>query len=268
MRKTVAALVFFLVSFAGSSQTPLTTAVDFIVTDTHGNNHKLFDYLNAGKYVLLDFFFVSCPTCQATAPDANASYEYFGCNEGGVVFLGIDAGDNTNQVQTFDNFFGVNYPCASGTEGGGDSVNLLYQITNYPCYVLIAPNHNIVIQEINPFSLTDCNNAISGYGVTPMTCLTGTGDSSANHTELNMLVFPNPASAQTTVLFMADAGQEYTLDIIDFTGRCIIRSDQSGSNTGSLAHSFDLSDIARGTYFIRLFENGLIRRTEKISVVR
>jgi peroxiredoxin len=268
MRKTVAALLFFLVSFAGSSQTPLTTAVDFTVTDTHGNNHNLFNYLNAGKYVLLDFFFVSCPICQATAPDANASYEYFGCNDGGVIFLGIDAGDNTNQVQTFHSFFGVNYPCASGTEGGGDSVNLLYQITNYPCYILIAPNHDIVIQEINPFTLTDCNNAISGYGVSPMTCLTGTGGGIAYPTEVNMLVYPNPASAKTTVLFSADAGQEYTLDIIDFTGRCISRSEPLSSNNGSFMHSVDLSDIARGTYFIRLFENGLIRQTEKISVLR
>ena len=41
------------------SQTTLTTAVDFTVTDTDGNTHNLFTYLNDGKYVCLDFFFTT-----------------------------------------------------------------------------------------------------------------------------------------------------------------------------------------------------------------
>lgn len=37
------------------SQTPLDEAVDFTATDTHGQSHHLFAYLDAGKYVMLDF---------------------------------------------------------------------------------------------------------------------------------------------------------------------------------------------------------------------
>ena len=56
--------IFFLVlgvalSFASFAQTDLTTAVDFTVTDTDSVQHNLFDYLNDGKYVVLDFFFDS-----------------------------------------------------------------------------------------------------------------------------------------------------------------------------------------------------------------
>ena len=32
----------------------ITQAVDFIATDIHGNNHHLFDYLDDGKFVVLD----------------------------------------------------------------------------------------------------------------------------------------------------------------------------------------------------------------------
>ena len=37
------------------SQTPLEEAVDFTATDINGTSHTLFDYLNDGKYVLLEF---------------------------------------------------------------------------------------------------------------------------------------------------------------------------------------------------------------------
>ncbi len=36
-------------------QTSLSQAVDFSVTDAQGNAQNLFSYLNAGKYVLLEF---------------------------------------------------------------------------------------------------------------------------------------------------------------------------------------------------------------------
>ena len=42
------------------AQTSLTNAVDFTVTDLEGNSHTLFDYLNNGKYVCVDFFAYWC----------------------------------------------------------------------------------------------------------------------------------------------------------------------------------------------------------------
>lgn len=40
------------------AQTNLTQAVDFTATDTEGNTWNLFEQLDQGKYVLIDFFFV------------------------------------------------------------------------------------------------------------------------------------------------------------------------------------------------------------------
>ncbi len=54
-------LSVFALVFAASvwGQTGLTTAVDFTVTDTQGNVHNLFDYLDNGQMVALYFFFNS-----------------------------------------------------------------------------------------------------------------------------------------------------------------------------------------------------------------
>ncbi len=38
------------------AQTPLTTAVDFTATDFEGNEFNLFEILDGGQYVVIDFF--------------------------------------------------------------------------------------------------------------------------------------------------------------------------------------------------------------------
>lgn len=268
MKQTALFLLLILTALGIRAQTPLTTAVDFTVTDTHGQQHSLFNYLDSGKYVVLDFFYVSCLACQATAPAANASYEHFGCNQGGVVFLGIDFGDSNSQVQYFDTFFGVNYPCASGTQGGGDSVNTTYGIVSYPCYILIAPDRNIVIQEINPFTETDCNNAIAGYGVAPMTCNTGIDADRTMPEPFHLRTFPNPASEMLSVAFTASPDNHYELEIIDLAGR--VTGQACTMITSGNAHigRLDVSAIVTGIYSVRLVENGRYVTNERFSIIR
>ena len=50
--------MFFATSFA-FSQTPLTEAVDFTATDIHGVEHNLFEILDGGQYVCIDFFYTT-----------------------------------------------------------------------------------------------------------------------------------------------------------------------------------------------------------------
>lgn len=59
MKKVLTFLMAFVFSASLYAQTNLTTAVDFTVTDTQGNVHNLFTYLDDGKYVVLDFMFTT-----------------------------------------------------------------------------------------------------------------------------------------------------------------------------------------------------------------
>lgn len=58
MKKLFLSFIGFLFAVSLFGQTSLTTAIDFTVTDTEGEQHHLFDYLNDGKYVVLEFMFV------------------------------------------------------------------------------------------------------------------------------------------------------------------------------------------------------------------
>ncbi len=150
MRKNLFFLLFLFSISVSFAQTSLTEAVDFTVTDVEGHEHHLFDYLDNGKYVLIDFFFTTCGPCQQTAPKVSEAYEYFGCNSADLIVLGIDNGDSDAQVIAFDESYGSTYPSVSGIEGGGTAVCSAYGISLYPCVILIAPDRQIVNQDIWP----------------------------------------------------------------------------------------------------------------------
>lgn len=248
--KKICTLIFTVVFFASlNAQTPLTTASDFTATDVQGNSHNLFSYLNSGKYVLIDFFYTTCVPCQGAAPQANASYENFGCNSGGVIFLGLDYGDSDAEVIAFDNTYGAHYPCISG-DAGGTAVCGTYGITAYPTFILIAPDKNIVVQDMWPFSTSICNTAISGYGVSAASCPVGITD----HTQ-NVItgVYPNPANDMARFTFNAEQNTVYTVSIFDMSGKPVFEEQMNTiAATGDYSYDVPVTNLAAGSYYIML----------------
>ncbi|MCB0807261.1 MAG: hypothetical protein KDC05_15795 [Bacteroidales bacterium] len=59
MKKFTLLAVFLLAAAFSFSQTPLTTAVDFTATTTEGEELNLFEILDNGQYVCIDFFFTT-----------------------------------------------------------------------------------------------------------------------------------------------------------------------------------------------------------------
>ena len=135
-----------------NAQTNLTVAQDFTSVDIHGDSHTLFNYLDSGKYVVLDFFFTTCGPCINSVPTINDAFTAFGCNTGEVIFLSIDNGDTDAEVIQYEADYGCLPPAISGDEGGGDSINSAYGIGAYPTVVLIAPDKTILEQDIWPVS--------------------------------------------------------------------------------------------------------------------
>ena len=124
----------------------ITQVVDFIATDTHGNHHHLFDYLDNGKFVVLDFFFTTCPPCIQSVPILNYSYTAYGCNNADVIFLGINYFNTDIEVVNYENNYGSLIPAISGVEGGGEAIVTNYGVLSFPTIIIIDPNRNIINQ--------------------------------------------------------------------------------------------------------------------------
>lgn len=56
MKKNILLLFFVSLFMGGIAQTTLDTAVNFSVKDTYGNTLDLFEILDDGKIVVIDFF--------------------------------------------------------------------------------------------------------------------------------------------------------------------------------------------------------------------
>ena len=168
MKKILLTLVLALGLLSANAQTNLTTAVDFTVTDVHGEIHNLFSILDGGQHVILDFFFTTCGPCIASVPTLNQSFTDYGCNLGEVFYISIDAGDTDAEVLQYEYDYGGLLPAVSGIDGGGDAVNSTYGIGAYPTVVLIAPDYTIIEQDIYP--VTNITTVLPNAGLNMASC--------------------------------------------------------------------------------------------------
>ena len=172
-------------------------AYDFTATDIHGNEIHLFDILDGGQYVLIDYFWYTCAGCRDIMPNIVESYYKYGCNEEDIFYLEVDQMDNNAKCLQWCEEFGVEFSTIS-KEGGGEMIASLYKLSSAPHYFLIAPDHSIIWDSNSPypfehpFSFVDLQSVIDAYeaiGIEEHLCHEGIDDVN----EQNVNLFPNPA---------------------------------------------------------------------------
>lgn len=170
MKKLFTFIFATILSINVFAQCPLSTAVDFTATDCHGTEVHLFDILDGGQCVLIDFFFTTCGPCQQATPKIAEAYQLLGCNMHDVFFMEISPSDNDTQCQNWCNQYGIEYPTI-GTSGGGGSICNTYGIPAYPTVILIKPDRSIVINDLWPISSAQTIiSQLAPYGIEEHDC--------------------------------------------------------------------------------------------------
>lgn len=170
-------------------------ALDFIATDLQGNEIHLYEILDRGQYVFLDFFHYTCGPCRDIIPYIEESYYYYGCNEKDVFYMEITPYDDDDRCQLWCEEFAVEYPTIS-KDRGGSVIDSEFRIPAHPFVILIAPDHSIVLQTWgNSFgyeginSLQSIVNAFAPFGIEHHQCYHDVSEVD----EQALVVFPNPA---------------------------------------------------------------------------
>ena len=209
-----------------SGQTSLDTAVNFSVVDIEGKQHKLYDYLNEGKFVLVEFFYTNCNPCIGGVPAINQAFEAYGCNQGEIFFLSIDYGNSDMEVEQYKETYGTKTPAVSGQEGGGNQVLFDYGIVAFPTVILIAPDRNIINPDIFPVTQSNLNFAISdqaGVDAFPEGCFfTATTDLRPVPTSSDLALNPNPVADRCSIGFSLSRQTSVELAVLNAAGGLVI----------------------------------------------
>lgn len=245
------------------------TVADFTVTDTQGQVHNLYTYTSQGKYVMLDFFFDTCPPCQGTQPYYNELHETYGCNTADIVVLSINNGTDTNaEVDAFEAQYGGSFAHAPavGIEGGCAAVDTDFGVNAYPTYCLIAPNNTMYNYDIWPVS--SMNSYVqafpSGGQIQPASCAVGIDENNvASFTD----VFPVPTTGLITVNVNATNGTTLTLDVLNVLGQQVASHVLNGSY-GSSVHTLDLGALADGQYMLKLNAGQQVADMKRVVIAR
>lgn len=155
MKRILLMFCAVLICVNAKAQCPLKEAVDFTSIDHNDNEINLFEILDGGQYVLINFFCTTSVQCQSIEPNIVEAHRTLGRNDLDVFFIGVSPTDNINSIDKWVDTYGIEYPIIySASEGthGGDEIYNTYQIPFYPMLILIAPNREIVIQDLWPIT--------------------------------------------------------------------------------------------------------------------
>lgn len=242
---------FSLALLLSATLTFAQTAPDFTYTDTNGDSHSLYETLDEGKVVLLDFFFVACPPCQQWAPEIESLIEdYQGTT---LEIWAISDRDANAAIEA--SMFASSHPnhFAGGSEGqGNEAVGTFssnFNFTGFPTYAVVCSDKSITwdvwpitagTQEIRQHLTEEC-------GVTELV----SGVSTISSMSVARMT-PNPVSDFANLEFALSQNTDITINVVNALGQVVKTIASQEYTSGSHTVAIDADDLANGIYFARM----------------
>ena len=129
-------------------------APQFSATDLDGNTISLEQY--KGKVLVINYFTTWCPPCKAEIPDFIAAYREH--KEQGLEFIGVDVGEEPDDVNDFVEQQHINYPVIAGDKAMEEKFG---HVRSYPTTVVIDRDGNIAEKRIGMLTAEELDKIIA-----------------------------------------------------------------------------------------------------------
>jgi len=240
---------------------------DFTVTDIEGNTQHLYEITASGKHVYIDFFFDTCPPCQATSPIFGDFYDKYGCNGGDVYCIVMNNGTDPDiDVIAYEEEFGGagHHAPAVSSDGGSGAVTDNFGVTAFPTYILIGPDNKLIEKDIYPIADITTFEATfyDGFTPSPMSCSPASVVEIPNLSDLNL--YPNPANTKTSVIFSSKSETTVSISVFNFLGQ-IVETINTHAMAGENKIDIDLEKYQTGNYIVKVqLEDAIINAKLKV----
>mgnify|MGYP006284057545 FL=1 len=170
--------------------------------------------------------------------------------------MSIDEGHTNEEVIDFEEEHSMTLPAASGLDGNGNAAFEAFQILGTPTYVVIAPDKEILEDNIWPPETDSINNALLEAGGIMASCLTGTG---ATEKTKDHIIYPNPLTSSSFSINQSQIREEIDrIEIRSITGKLV--------HTQKYRQKISVNHLTNGMYFVILFSDDKMIRKEKIAI--
>ena len=216
---------------------------DFTATDIEGNEIHLYDILDAGQAVLINFFLTGDPFSEQPMQDVVEAYRLYGCNAHDVFFMEISPNGHDDACQAWADQFGVQYPTIS-RDGGGNDIAQAIPVGYYPTIMLIRPDHTFANRDIYPPSLEYILQAMDAEDYEQHEC-EGVG---VEENVQAATLYPNPANDFVTI-----SGENLgTVRVYNALGQMVDEFEANGSEL-----RINTTNYENGVYFVKADEKTL-----------
>lgn len=130
---------------------------DALLLDMHMTTHKLADYKDTGKFLLLEFGFVNCGPCRAAIPETRAIADSLR-EKLTVIGINTDETDYWKAAGINKEISWINLNDNKGRNG----LAARYGARGYPCYIMISPE-GIVLGKWEGYERGSLIKKVSGY---------------------------------------------------------------------------------------------------------
>ena len=176
MKKLLSIIVALMLCIGLNAQTSLTQAPDFTATDHLGNEINLYEILEGGQHVLINFYTTTKDTTSTIPPSLVEAYKRLGCNQHDVFFISILPNAIPQLANKYIERYGIEFPIIHNPEvfdegAAFDITRILYQVYEFPTTILIAPDKSIVLQDIASIKESeDIVSALTPFGIKEYEC--------------------------------------------------------------------------------------------------
>jgi len=230
------------------------TAVNFNVNDCSGNNHILFNELDAGKVVIITWV-MPCSTCIGPALSAQTEAQNFvPSNPGKIKHYIADDYANTN-CTSLSGWCTTNGLTSINAVFSDAAIKMLdYGSNGMPKTVILAgTTHSVFFNENNTLTVGNFVNAMNNA----LAASNSVGMKEVSEINSGFSYFPNPASSSLRLI--ANNEPITSIELIDPIGNVLL-SEKNSPNTET---EINLKDVSSGIYLLKV--NGRFSRKVIVS---